>query len=118
MALAPGASARRPIAASPARWVTSCKSGTLGPMPTDKPRYQVTDTGEVAALLDLAARRWPATRDRKALLVQLLRAGGAELAAERDAERAAERRREQVAAIASVRAGIDAGALLGDAAWQ
>ncbi len=78
----------------------------------------MTDTGEVAELLDLAAKRWPATRDRKALLVALLRVGANELAAERDAELAASRRAEQLAAIAGARASVDAASLLADEAWQ
>lgn len=87
-------------------------------MPTDKPRYQVTDTGEVADLLDLAADRWPATRDRKALLVQLLRVGAAELSAERDDAEAASRRAGQVAAMLASRDRVDETVLLGDGAWQ
>jgi hypothetical protein len=44
-------------------------------MPTTKPRYTVTDTGEVSELLDLAERRWPQVHDRKELLLRLAAAG-------------------------------------------
>ncbi len=44
-------------------------------MPTTKPRYTVTDTGEVSQLLDEAQRRWPEVRDRKELLLRLAAAG-------------------------------------------
>lgn len=44
-------------------------------MPTTKPRYTVTDTGEVSRLLDEAQRRWPEVTDRKALLLRLAAAG-------------------------------------------
>jgi hypothetical protein len=55
------------------RWYT-------GHMPTTRPRYQVTDTGTVRALLDRAAVAWPDERqDRKALLVRLARLGAEHL---------------------------------------
>ena len=44
-------------------------------MPTTRPRYTVTDTGEVSALLDKAQRRWPEIKDRKTLLLRLAAAG-------------------------------------------
>jgi hypothetical protein len=44
-------------------------------VPTTKPRYTVTDTGEVSELLDEAQRRWPEVSDRKALLLRLAAAG-------------------------------------------
>jgi hypothetical protein len=44
-------------------------------MPTTKPRYTVTDTGEVRLLLDEAQRRWPEVTDRKTLLLRLAAAG-------------------------------------------
>jgi hypothetical protein len=40
-------------------------------MPTARPRYTVTDTGELRELLDGAQRRWPEVRDRKELLLRL-----------------------------------------------
>ena len=51
-------------------------------MPTNKPRYTFTDTGELTEMLDLAERRWPAITDRKALLLQLATAGAESVKAE------------------------------------
>lgn len=44
-------------------------------MPTTKPRYTFTDTGELSELLDRAQRRWPDAKDRKELLLRLVAAG-------------------------------------------
>lgn len=44
-------------------------------MPTTKPRYTLTDTGELSDLLDRAQRRWPKVHDRKELLLRLAAAG-------------------------------------------
>ena len=44
-------------------------------MPTTKPRYTVTHTGELSELLDQAQRRWPEVDDRKELLPRLAAAG-------------------------------------------
>jgi hypothetical protein len=44
-------------------------------MPTTKPRYTLTDTGELSRQLDEAQRRWPEVRDRKELLLKLAAAG-------------------------------------------
>ncbi|HVV50706.1 MAG TPA: hypothetical protein VHO06_13655 [Polyangia bacterium] len=44
-------------------------------MPTTKPRYTITDTGELSNQLDRAQRRWPEVRDRKELLLRLAAAG-------------------------------------------
>ncbi len=43
-------------------------------MPTTRPRYQVTETPDVARALDLAARRWP-HEPRSKLLLRLVKAG-------------------------------------------
>ena len=58
-------------------------------MPTSKPRYTVTDTGELSELLDAAQRHWPAVTERKALLLQLALVGGETIAAEASERRAA-----------------------------
>ncbi len=47
-------------------------------MPTTRPRYQVTETPEVAHALDLAARRWPG-EPRSKLLLRVVRAGATAL---------------------------------------
>lgn len=44
-------------------------------MPTTKPRYTLTDTGELSEQLDEAQRHWPEVRDRKQLLLRLAAAG-------------------------------------------
>ncbi len=44
-------------------------------MPTTRPRYTITDTGELSELLDEAQRRWPEVEDRKELLLRLLTVG-------------------------------------------
>jgi hypothetical protein len=51
-------------------------------MPTSKPRYTLTDTGELTEMLDLAERRWPGTADRKLLLLRLATAGAESVEAE------------------------------------
>jgi len=43
-------------------------------MPTSRPRYQVTETPEVARALDAAAKRWPG-EPRSRLLLRLVAAG-------------------------------------------
>ncbi|MFV1501324.1 hypothetical protein [Mycobacterium kansasii] len=44
-------------------------------MPTTRPRYQVTETPEVAQALDHAAKRWPG-EPRSKLLRRLIEVGG------------------------------------------
>jgi hypothetical protein len=45
-------------------------------MPTSKPRYTLTDTGDLSDLLDAAQQRWPEVTDRKTLLLRLAVVGG------------------------------------------
>jgi hypothetical protein len=44
-------------------------------MPTTRPRYTLTDTGELREQLDEAQQRWPEVRNRKELLLRLTAAG-------------------------------------------
>lgn len=44
-------------------------------MPTTRPRYTLTDTGELREQLNEAQRRWPAVRNRKELLLRLAAVG-------------------------------------------
>lgn len=44
-------------------------------MPTTRPRYTVTDTGNLREQLDQAQRRWPGIHDRRQLLLRLVAAG-------------------------------------------
>lgn len=62
---------------------------TLLPVPTSKPRYMLTDTGDLSQLLDDAHRHWPDVTDRKALLLLLAAAGGKAIAAKAAEQRAA-----------------------------
>lgn len=43
-------------------------------MPTTRPRYQVTETADVAAALDVAEREWPG-EPRSRLLIRLVALG-------------------------------------------
>ena len=69
-------------------------------MPTTKPRYTVTDTGELSDLLDRAQKRWPEVRDRKELLLRLAETGREAI------EREAEDRRQAAAATAGLLTGV------------
>lgn len=69
-------------------------------MPTTKPRYMLTDTGELSDLLDAAERRWPEVTDRKALLLRLAAAGAEAIATD------AEKRREEIEAAAGALTGV------------
>jgi hypothetical protein len=59
-------------------------------MPTTKPHYTITDTGELSDQLDKAQRRWPEIKDRKELLLRLVAAGAAIEEEEADRPRAVE----------------------------
>lgn len=69
-------------------------------MPTSKPRYMLTDTGELSDLLDVAQRHWPELTNRKQLLLRLAAAGAEAIATE------AEKRREVIDATAGALTGI------------
>lgn len=73
---------------------------TLRRVPTTKPRYMLTDTGELSDLLDAAERHWPEVSDRKALLLRLAAAGAEAIATE------AEKRREEIDATAGALTGV------------
>lgn len=51
-------------------------------MPTTRPRYQITETPDVAHALDIAARHWP-REPRSRLLLRLVQAGSTALEQER-----------------------------------
>lgn len=57
-------------------------------MPTERRRYQITETDDVARALDSAAARWPG-EPRSRLLVRVIAAG--ELAMSKEADVAAHR---------------------------
>jgi hypothetical protein len=84
-------------------------------VPTTKPRYTITDTGDTAALLDIAQRAWPEVTDRRQLLLRLARVGGEALREQhRSRDARAERQRE---GLARARDHVDVEVLLDDAAW-
>jgi hypothetical protein len=86
-------------------------------VPTARPRYTLTDTGQLARMLDEAQTRWPDVA-RKDLLLRLAQEGHRHLQEARDAADDAARRSRQLAAAARTRELIDADALLSDAAWR
>ncbi|HEX4344458.1 MAG TPA: hypothetical protein VHZ31_02750 [Solirubrobacteraceae bacterium] len=87
-------------------------------MPTRRPRYTVTDTGEVGEMLDLAHRAWPDVSDRKQLLLRLAAEGSDALRRRLDEADRLTRRAAQIAAMQRAATLIDVDELLADAAWQ
>lgn len=85
-------------------------------MPTTKPRYVVTDTGETADMLDRAQRAWPEVSDRKELLLRLAALGRHAIDAKEADARAL--REAQRAALGRAAERVDVDVLLGDAAWS
>ncbi len=49
-------------------------------MPTTRPRITITETDDVASMLDAAAERWPEDRDNRARLLKRLAERGAQAA--------------------------------------
>ncbi len=57
-------------------------------MPTTRPRHTLTETDELAAALNEAARRWPEdARSRSRLLLRLVEAGHEAISEQRESER-------------------------------
>jgi hypothetical protein len=74
-------------------------------VPTTKPRHTLTETDELAAALDAAARRWPEDAEsRSRLLLRLVQAGGRAISEERDRELA--RRRSAIERTAGALTGV------------
>jgi hypothetical protein len=69
-------------------------------MPTSKPRYMLTDTGDLSRLLDVAQRHWPGVTSRKELLLRLAATGAEAIAADD------EQRREDIEATAGALTGV------------
>jgi len=65
------------------------QSDTLWFMPTVRPRYIVTDTGDVARALDTAQRLWPDVPRGAVAVKRLIAAGADALSQERQARLAA-----------------------------
>lgn len=89
---------------------------TAGAVPTTRPRYTVTDTGQTAELLDLAAEAWPEVTDRRQLLLRLIALGGRALQTEIADERS--RRERQRAGLQRAAGLVDVDELIGDGAWR
>jgi hypothetical protein len=87
-------------------------------MPTTRPRYTVTDTGEMREMLDVAQLRWPEIADRRQLLLRLAGAGAERVSAELDAASGKARRERQRQALARAHELVDPGTLLDDSAWR
>jgi uncharacterized protein YecT (DUF1311 family) len=87
-------------------------------VPTTRPRYTFTDTGDLEALLDAAQRRWPEISDRKALLLRLAEEGGSALGFEAERIDVEERRERMQAALKRLRSLVDVELLLSDSAWR
>lgn len=102
-----------PLGATPANI-----GATLSDMPTTHPRYTITDTGPVRALLNDAQRRWPDIQDRKKLLLRLAQTGHDALhLSEADAERS-RRCERQRSALASLQRTVNWDAIRNDQAWS
>lgn len=87
-------------------------------MPTTKPRYTVTDTGELHDMLDAAQVRWPQITDRRSLLLALAAAGHDAIVLDvREAEQERLRARQQLA-LARAPELVEEPVLLSDAAWH
>jgi hypothetical protein len=87
-------------------------------MPTTHPRYTITDTGPVRALLDDAQRRWPEIVDRKKLLLRLAQTGHDSLRLGDAGAEAEQRRERQRAALAGLQRTVDWDAIRNDQAWR
>lgn len=86
-------------------------------MPTTRPRYTITDTGQVTDLLDDAQNQWPSVRDRKELLMRLAQAGHDSLHLGKDEAEESDRREQQWAALARLQRTVDWDAIRDDQAW-
>jgi hypothetical protein len=87
-------------------------------MPTTRPRYTFTDTGDLEVLLDAAQRRWPEVADRKTLLLRLAEEGGSALGLDTERLDGETRRARAEAALKRLRKLVDADVLLSDSAWR
>jgi hypothetical protein len=87
-------------------------------VPTTRPRYTFTDTGELERMLDLAQRAWPEIGNRKELLFRLA-VTGEQAVREQIAQRERDDRRErQREALERAPRLLDVELLLSDAAWR
>ncbi len=87
-------------------------------MPTTRPRYTLTDVGELAEMLDVAARRWPEEAHRKELLLRLAEIGRDIVSRELAEAEGVARLRRQQEALGRIGRLVDADVLLSDVAWR
>jgi len=87
-------------------------------MPTTRPRYTVTDTGDLAEMLDIAQRRRPDVRNRQTLLLRLAAAGRDAIAVDVDADEREQRRTRQREAMSRAARLVEVDDRLADAAWR
>ena len=87
-------------------------------MPTTRPRYTVTDTGDVRQMLDLARQRWPEVSDRRQLLLRLAATGRDVIAADVARDDRQDRGERQRAALGRAGELVDVDVLLADTAWR
>lgn len=87
-------------------------------MPTTRPRYTLTDAGELAEILDVAQRRWPDEPRRQHLLMRLAELGRSVVErelAESDRGTCMARQSEALERLHEL---VDAEVLLTDAGWR
>lgn len=87
-------------------------------MPTTKPRYTFTDTGELEELLNAAQHVWPEVSDRRALMLRLAQEGGNSLGLSRERRDAADRRARMQAALDRIPSLVDVDVLMSEEAWR
>jgi len=87
-------------------------------MPTTKPRYTFTDTGELEELLNAAQRVWPEVSDRRLLMLRLAEEGGAALGLAPEQRTAEERAARLELAFERIASLVDMDVLLSGEAWR
>jgi hypothetical protein len=87
-------------------------------MPTTRPRYTLTDVGELAEMLDVAQRRWPDEPRRLDLLVRLAALGRGVIERELAENDRTFRQARQSEAVRRLPDLVDADVLLSDTAWR
>ena len=87
-------------------------------VPTTHPRYTVTDTGELRAMLDVAAKRWPEVKDRRKLLLKLTATGAERLSEEPEPEAVHDAQQRQIKALQDSLKYIDVDVLVSREAWR
>ncbi len=85
---------------------------------TTRPRYTITDAGELAALLDAAQRRWPEVTQRKLLLLRLAEEGHRALSRTEEQLQADEGQALMIQALQRIPSLVDRELLLSDQAWR